>query len=371
MHLTGIEADRLRNLRTVRLSLPDGLTLITGNNGQGKTSLLEAIYLLGTGRSFRTSRLDELICRDGGPARIRGSVDGKRGKQRLGVELDEDRRILLCDGAEQKHEDFIGRLPVVDLTGDRMLVLRGGPQERRRFIDRGLVGLRPSYLRALGEHRRVLRQRNALIKGMRGARDGARLAELGVWSERLVESAEEIHCRRREYVADLAMHLREITPALFPSGRKIELGYRPSPAAGGEEKTGNFKDIYAKTLEEDLSRDLAVGYTGRGPHRDELLLEMDGIDLRRFGSAGQIRASMVGLKLGKISLLRKSGGEAPLFLMDDFDSDLDEVRAAALAAFLKDGGFQSIVATSKDSMAERLGAPFMRVRMEDGEVRPV
>ena len=117
-------------------------------------------------------------------------------------------------------------------------------------------------------------------------------------------------------------------------------------------------------------RALAVlGDLNARPHRDEMRVELDGVDLRKFGSAGQVRASMIALKLGKLSLLQKDRGEAPLFLMDDFDSDLDEARAGALAAFLEKSGFQVLVATSKENLVERLGVSFTRVRMDDGVVR--
>jgi DNA replication and repair protein RecF len=365
--LTNLEADRLRNLRAVSLRLPAGLTLVAGRNGQGKSSLLEAIYLLGTGRSFRSRRLDDLIHWDGKPLRVAGSVQGRVGRSRLAVVMDGEERRLLADGAEQSLENFIGRLHVVDLTAERMLVLRGGPEERRRFLDRGLVGLRPGHLLALGEYRRVLRQRNALLRSMARRAEGARLAELDVWDKRLVSAGAEIHQSRREYAVLLGAQLGEVGRVLFPGGEEIRLRYRPSPAETGRADAGKIADILSKTLDRERDRDVATGHTGRGPHRDDVELELDGVDLRRFGSAGQLRASMVALKLGKLFLLQRTRGEMPLFLMDDFDSDLDEVRAAALAAFLRDGGFQAFVATSKESMADRLGVNFTKVRMEGGE----
>ena len=367
MWLRDIEADRLRNLKAVSLGLASGLTMVTGKNGQGKSSLLEAIYLLGTGRSFRTRKLAELIEWSGGPTRASGTVEGRQGRTRLTVVMDGDDRRLLADNSERRLEDFIGRLSVVDLTAERMLVLRGGPEERRRFLDRGLVGTRPSHLLVLGEYRRILRHRNALLRAMGGRADGARLAELRAWDDRLVRSAAEIHRSRREYAVVLGSRLGELGRMLFPRGGELRLRYRPSPAESASRDMTEFVEIMAKSLEKGRGRDVGTGYTGVGPHRDELRVELDEIDLRRFGSAGQVRASMVALKLGKLSVLQEARGEVPLFLMDDFDSDLDEVRAAALAGHLDAGGFQVIVATSKEKMIDRLGVKFRKVRMEDGE----
>jgi DNA replication and repair protein RecF len=127
-----------------------------------------------------------------------------------------------------------------------------------------------------------------------------------------------------------------------------------------------FETAYLGALREGRERDLGLGFSGQGPHRDDLTVEADGVDLRRFGSAGQIRAAMVVLKLGKLRLLQDRHGEAPVFLMDDFDTDLDETRSRDLAAFLHRGGCQAVVATSKDVLADRLGVPFKRVRMDGG-----
>ena len=150
MWLNEIEADRLRNLKTVSLSLPSGLSLLSGANGQGKTSLLEAIYLLATGRSFRTRRADELLAWEGGPLRVAGVVTSRIGRLGLKVIMDGEARSLLVDGVEQPLGSFLGRLDVVDLTAERMRVLRGAPDERRRFLDRGLVCLQPPFLRVIG-----------------------------------------------------------------------------------------------------------------------------------------------------------------------------------------------------------------------------
>jgi DNA replication and repair protein RecF len=367
MWLTRIEADRLRNLKAVALDLPAGLTLVTGKNGQGKSGLLEAIYLLATGRSFRTRQSDELICWDGGPLRVAGRVTGRLGQTKLTVVVDTGAKSMLADGEEQRLEEYIGRLDVVDLTGERMRVLRGAPEERRRFIDRGIVGLHPAYLLSLGEYRRVMQQRNALLRGA----GGGRLSELEAWDERLVSAATELHRRRREYAVLLASTLGEIGRRIFADDQELTIRYRPSPAETGETGPDGFAESFARQLGRTRKRDLEIGHTCRGPHRDELLVELDKIDLRRYGSAGQLRASMIALKLGKLSLLHRDRGEAPLFLMDDFDSDLDEGRASAVAGFLEGGGFQAVVATSKEELAGRLGVPFEGIRMDGGKARAV
>lgn len=369
MWLSELEADRLRNLKAVRLTLRAGLTVLVGSNGQGKSSVLEAAYLLGTGRSFRTARIDEIISWNGGPLRVAGSVSSRLGTSDIRVIAHAGARSLIVDGREVEMEGLLGRLDVVALTHERMGVLRGGPDERRRFLDRGVIGLEPSFLRVLGRYRRLVLQRNALL---RTAAQGRRPAEdeLDAWDERLVDAGVEVHRGRREYAVSLAARLGEVSRLLFPDGRGLTLRYRPSPAEAGEADPADFAGLFAGVVARGRRRDLAIGHTCRGPHRDDLTVELDGVDVRQSGSAGQVRGAMVGLKLGKLSLLRERRGEAPVFLMDDFDSDLDEVRMRAVAEHLSDGRIQALVATSKASMAERLEVTMAKVLVEDGVARP-
>lgn len=370
MWLAELEVDRLRNLRAVRLTLAPGLTLVAGKNGQGKTSLLEAVYLLATGRSFRTRRLDDLVAWEGGPLRVAGRVEERVGRSELVVIVDGAERRLLAGGREERLLGWLGRLDVVDLTAERMLVMRGAPGERRRFLDRGVVGLDGSFLHVLGEYRRVLAQRNALLRGGRRPA-AARRTELDAWDERLAGAGAGLHRGRRAYAVRLAAALPEPTRRLFPEGRELTLRYRPSPASAGEADPSAAETILGAAIARGRDRDLAVGHTCTGPHRDDLAIELDGVDLRRFGSAGQVRSALVALKFGKLFLLNEERGTSPVFLMDDFDSDLDEARAGALATFLHEGRFQALVATSKEALADRLGVELVRIRMDGGSARTV
>ena len=366
MWLRKLTADRLRNLKAVRVDLASGLTVVTGRNGQGKTSLLEAAYLLGTGYSFRTRRIDELVARGGGPLCVSGEVSRRSGEERLAVVVEPTERRLLAAGSECDLEGFLGRLDLVALPGDAPRVLRDGPDGRRRFLDGGLVGVEPSFLRSLGEYRRLLAERNALLRAPR--RDEAsRQRELSAWEERLAASADRVHRERRAYAAGLAARLGEVERALFPDGETFTLRYLPSPAASAEHDPERFKDLLLERLERDRTKDKALGFTTSGPHRDDFVLELDGSDLRRFGSGGQVRAAMVALGVAKLGFLKESRGEAPLFLMDDFDSDLDEPRGAALAEYLHGGGFQAVLVTAKEGLASRLPVPSLKIRMENGE----
>jgi DNA replication and repair protein RecF len=366
MWLRTLRADRLRNLRAVDVGLPAGLTLLTGRNGQGKTSLLEAAYLLGTGFSFRTRRFEDLVSWDGGPTRVSGAVERRGRTEKIAVVVDDAVRRLVVEGAEVDLERFLGRLDVVVMAGEGQRVLRDAPEQRRRFLDSGIVAQRPSFLRVLGEFRRVLAERNALLRSdARG--DGARRNEHEAWEERLAAAAAAVHQERRSFAVSLASKIGEVERAVFPDEGNVVLRFLPSPAETGREAPARFTEAYRRLLEQTRPRDRLLGYTCVGPHRDDFRVDLGRADLRRFGSAGQVRAAMVALCLAKLGLLTERRGESPLFLMDDFDSDLDEARAAALVAYLHEGRFQAVLATAKEGWAARLGVPFLRIRVEGGE----
>jgi DNA replication and repair protein RecF len=369
MWLRALSADRLRNLKSVDVKLAPGLTVVTGRNGHGKTSLLEAAYLLGTAHSFRTRKLDELVGWQGGPLRVAGEVAGLTVSNRLGLVVDQGERRLSVDGGERPLEVFLGRLDLVALPNEAMRVLRDGPEGRRRFIDSAVAGQHPPYLRDLGAYRRVLAERKApLRRGDRGT-PGTRKDEMEAWEDRLAVAAARIHKQRRECIVGIGSRVGPAERMLFPDGDEIRIRYRPSPTATGESEPSQFVGLFRDALAHKRSRDQALGFTAEGPHRDDLEVTLAGADLRKFGSAGQLRAAMIALCAGKLGLLKDKRGESPLFLMDDFDSDLDEGRTKSLVDFLLEGGFQALMTTSKDGIVDRLGIPFHRIRMEGGLAR--
>lgn len=364
MWLRSLNADRLRNLRSVDLRLGAGLTLVTGRNGHGKTSLLEAAYLLATAHSFRTRHLDDLVGWSGGPLRIIGEIAGLATDTRLGLVVDGGEKRLFVDGIERGLDTFLGKLDLVAFPADAAPTLRGGPGGRRRFVDSGIAGLTPSFLGELRSYRHVLAERNALLR-----KSGPRDSELSAWDERLIAAAGRIHMRRREYVLGVSGRIGPAERMLFPGGERVGIGYRPSPKETGEADPSRFAAMFGEALRRTRRRDTALGFTTEGPHRDDCDVTLEGTDLRRFGSSGQLRAAMIVLCAGKLGLMREERRDAPLFLMDDFDSDLDEKRTRSLVEFLREGGFQAILATSKDGFVDGLGGSFQRIQMEGGLAR--
>lgn len=371
MWLRSIEADRFRNLSALALTLDAGLTVLVGRNGQGKSSVLEAAYLLATGKSFRTQSLYDCVAWRGGPATVRGHVVARTGEHHLGVVLENGRRELLAEGVERDFENYLGRLAVVDVTLERTKILRGVPEDRRRFLDRGVVALNTARLRDLAEYRRILEHRNALLRRIGPMAGSPGVAQLEAWDERLALAGARVHSARRQFAVRLAAALANASRDLFPGGQELVLRYQPSPRRALEHDATAAAAVLAEELQRHRNRDLGLGSSHVGPHRDDVIVELDGVDLRRFGSAGQVRAALIALKLAKLGLVREDTGESPLFLIDDFDTDLDESRIRELAAHLQRAGCQTIAATSKEGLAARLGVAAAVVTVSGGGVETV
>ena len=365
MRLEELASSGFRNLVPARVALAPGTTVLVGDNGQGKTSFLEAIGVLATTRSFRRARPAELV-RQGEHA---FAVSGLLSRGGVGTELsvlhEDGRRSTRVGGVPVELSEYVGRLVVVAITQAHAGIVRGSPQDRRDFLDRGILGKRPSYLRVLASHRRALRQKNAFLRRGGDAGDPALGAQLEAWNERLVEHAAEIVVRRREYVRALAAVLDEAEPRFLPPGERLELrlhdvlerDVRLGQAAEGG--TGLDRaavaDALRRRMEELRWRELAARQALVGPHRDELLLGLTGRDVRRFASSGQQRNALLALKMAKVELFRRDLGEAPVLLVDDIDTEIDPTR---LGTFLQHAGgrAQTVLTSSKRELFGRMGA---------------
>jgi DNA replication and repair protein RecF len=266
-------------------------------------------------------------------------------------------------------EQILERFSVLAFSSRQMEVLEGGPRERRRFLDRGILALRPGYLRELGEFSRTLAQRNRLLQ------TGATAAEQEAWDQRFAAIATRIRTARRSYCAALAAALVEHAGELAPRNGTMKLIYRPSPAidAGGNEEAGgndNDADQAHQEILDALGRRAAeerrVGHTLVGPHRDEVRFYVDDMDLGRFGSAGQRRAALLALKVTRMEMVRQARGELPLLLVDDLDSDLDEQALDALLRRVSRS--QAFVATCKYGSVRRFAPQVRPFRVSEGSV---
>jgi len=349
-----VEIADLRNLRHVRMELSSGLNVFAGRNAQGKTSLLEAVALLARGRSFRTEDARTLIRTGASGLIARGHARGTTRTTRLEVELSATGRRLRVDGREVPPRAYQGRLEVIVYSTERLKVVRGPMRERRLYLDRSAAAIWPAYRQALRDYERAVQQRNALLEsGGRG---------LEAWDERLIELGARLRHRRGCYARRLEAALER---SFRPEGEAYGLALRPQPAEAGEEgeRRRLTGEVEARGRDERRARRTLVG-----PHRDQVVLSVDGTEAALHASSGQCRSLLLALSLATLEVYEAEQGFPAVALLDDLDSELDEERAAALCAEVTRRG-QALVTTAHAAWAERL-APGGRVfTVERGEVR--
>lgn len=368
MVLCSLESKGFRNLLPRTLQFREGVNLLWGRNGAGKSNLLEAIYFLFTTCSFRTQRTAELVARGESGFRLVGTIEARSGTYCLGVEQEAGRRRIVLDGKNVGLEEVLERFSVLAFSSRQMDILGGGPRERRRFLDRGILALQPAYLREIGAFRRTLAQRNRSIQA------GAGPGEQAAWDERFARIAARIRRARARYCARLEAAADRYAGELAHRAGTMKLRYLPSPplaeaseAADGEDEERTAEAILA-ALARRRDEERRVGHTLVGPHRDEMRVLAGSMDLGRFGSAGQRRASLLGLEVTRMELYREATGELPLLLVDDMDSDLDEETSAVLLRRL--GRSQAFVATCKVGSVRRFAPPASPFRVHSGEIAP-
>jgi len=364
MLLESLEAQNFRNLNG-RIICGKGLNIIFGENGQGKTNWLEAIYLLATTKSFKTAKLTETICFGEELAIVKVTVKQSAEIHRnLQVFLQGNTKTLSVNNKKETIHRYLGELHAVVFNSDELEIVRGTPEARRKFLDGGIVSIYPPFVQTLTDYNRVIRQKNSLLQS---AQDKGfsleRVAELlEPWNEQLIHLAARIHKARIRYVE----RLNEVLEKKLFGKEEVSIRY-----ASSLEGKGDLAD-YATLLEERLKlrvqAELASGHALIGTHRDDLEINFDGHDLRKYGSSGQQRSALLILQLATVSVYFEQNKEYPLFLLDDIDAELDYKRIGQLLEFLSDKT-QTFVTTSKESFLEKFGANAEIFTIENGTVK--
>ena len=341
MLVTAIEAKPLRSLDRVRVELEPGIVSVIGPNGTGKTNLVEALYFALTGRSFRTSDRRDLIPFGGSLARAEATIrdqDGIEHKLLASVSRSEGRRHLLDGEAAAPATIAPSRPPVAVFAPDRLTRVKGPPAERRAHLD-GFVAARwPARAELRKRYGQAIAQRNALLSRL-GAGYGSP-EDLRIWDAGLAEAAAALVEAREEAVAELASPF---------TAAATELGLEDGALEYAPRATGTAEEIRAG-LEERRDQDIRLGRSSWGPHLDELKLLSAGRSMRRFGSQGQQRASLLALLFAERAALLQARRVTPLLLLDDVMSELDPARRDLLVARLDDGGQVLITAADEESV---------------------
>lgn len=364
MLLESLEVNNFRNLKG-EFACASGFTILTGENGQGKTNWLEAIYLLASGRSFRTAKLQEATRFGEDLAIVRGGVrESPEIVRELQVAVQGNTRLLSVNNKKEPISRYLGQLHAVVFNADELEVIRGGPEARRKFLDEGIVSLHPPFIQTFIDYNRVIKQKNSLLQQAREEEFSLeKMAEaLAPWNEQLVLLAARIHRGRMRFVE----RLNEVLDRRLFGREDIAIRYRSALEGRGD--LSDYEGLIAERLRLRVQAEIVSGHALIGTHRDDLEIVFDGHDLRRFGSAGQQRSALLLLQLANIEVYRATHGEYPLFLLDDLDAELDYSRIAQLLDYLTEKT-QTFVTTSKESFVEKFGKNASVFRVEDGEAK--
>lgn len=328
MRVTEISVSNWRNLARQKVSLGNQLNIFCGDNAQGKTNLVESVYLCCIGKSPRTDKDRELICRGKEMAFVRVKYNCRFGDGEIAVTLagGSKKQIAVNSVPLAKIGDLMGYLNCIYFSPDEIRIISESPAERRRFLDVDLCQTDKNYFYGLSRFNKALAQRNNLLKQAKSLQEVKET--VFVWDEQLAEEGAKIIVKRRAFCDKLKVIAKETHAAL--ADESLELSYLTGIAG---ESFAEIADNYRKTLDENIEKDFNLRYTSAGCQRDDVALKLDGVDVRTFGSQGQMRTTALSLKLSELKIFKNMIGEYPVLILDDVLSELDLERQKRLLHF--------------------------------------
>ena len=363
MLLAEIEATNFRNL-TGKIVCGPQLNIIYGNNGHGKTSWLEAIHVLARTKSFRTQRLQEVIRFGERVATIEGRVlAGANLERELQVILQDNSKNIFVNAKRESLARYLSQLQVFSFTAADLDVVRGMPEARRRFLDRGVASIRPAYLQTIVDYGKVVKQKNKLLQVANENEFSLEKVEdlVAPWNEQLIRLAVVIHAEREGYVRGL----NDVLERQLFDRRNLSARYVSSLEGKGD--LSDYELLLRSRIDLRLTTELAAGHSLVGPHRDDVEILLDGHEIRIYGSSGQQRSTLLLLDLAAISLYNLASNDHPVFVIDDVDAELDERRIRSLLEYLENRT-QTFITTSKKSHVEGFFSRAGVYEIEDGRV---
>lgn len=340
MKIKSLSVSGFRNLKPLNLSPNGRFNIFCGQNAQGKTNILEAIFLLGSLQSFKGSRNTELIQWDQESATIRGAVEKHRVSNDVLISISRAAKRVKIDGKTPRTNfDYFGMVNVVLFSPEDLRITKGEPDARRRFLDRAIFNADANYLQQVKDYQRVLKQRNALLK------DGhLNDSLLEIYDVQLADYGAMIIDRRQRFLAEYKDHFGRAFRQIVGGEQQVVLEYKTK--IEGDDLQQAFLDL----LQSEHRKDQLRGATSSGPHVDDLAVSIDDRQARIFASQGQHRALVLALKIGEMSFLMEKLGFYPILLLDDVSSELDHLRNKQLLAYLQSIGGQVFITTTDPSL---------------------
>lgn len=352
MSLKTLKLQSFRNYSSYSQRVSEGITVITGKNGVGKTTLLEAICILGSGRSFRSAKNVDFIRRGDEFSLLSAEVDNGGLVSSLQVRIyPQGKKVFLEEKLVKSTELLLKKLPSIIFSPADHSIIDGDSSDRKFFLNRAASHLDWDYVTHLGEFNKSLLQRNRLLKdALENSWNSSRLHDqISVWDEQLIHSGAHILSMRSEYLFALQSKVSSEYKKIAKKEDDFTLLYQPF----GEEISdfpnaiSEWKELFSKKLKDSLRRDTAIGSTQAGPHKDEIQLILNGNKVKFYGSQGEKRTCALALRLGELALFRSRTNREPILLFDDVSSELDRTRRQSLVNLLRQEKAQVLITATE------------------------
>lgn len=353
MWIKKIKIKNFRNYESEEINLEKNINIFYGQNAQGKTNIIESIFLCSLGKSFRTKKDKEMIKLNEQNAVVEVEYEKSDRDGKIKIEIGNKKNIYLNGIKIKKLSELLGNLNIVIFTPDDINILKGGPQNRRRFLDIMISQLRPNYMHILNLYIKTMEQRNNYLRQIKEEHKDENLLE--IWDEKLAEYAIKIYEYRKEFIEKIIKKLDIIHKNITNGEEQIELEYVTEC---------DSKEKYLKLLKERRKLDIIKGFTTKGVHRDDFMIYINKKDIKIFGSQGQNRTAMLSLKLAELQVIYDEIGEYPILLLDDFMSELDKTRRKNFLENIE--GTQVIITGTEKLDIENL--EYLEYNVSDGKV---
>ena len=368
MKLTNLQLQNFRNYESVQLEFTDGVHVFISENAQGKTNLMESIYALAMTKSHRTTNDKELIGWNKEFATIKGTVEKTATKTNLELQFSKKGKIAKVNYLEQKRlSSYLGNLNVILFAPENLTLVKGSPQNRRKFVDMELGQMSSLYLYDLVEYNRVLKQRNTYLKQL-AIKKKQPDEYLDVLSEMLSELASKIVFHRLDFMKQLEALAIPIHDQLSLGREKFSVSYQATIPLEDGLTPSQMKKIYMNQFKKNQTREADQATTLIGPHRDDLIFYLNEVPVQTYGSQGQQRSTVLSLKLAEIELMKLSTGEYPLLLLDDVLSELDDDRQTHLIKAIENKVQTFITTTSLDGIKQQFINEPVVIPIEKGTI---
>ena len=315
MYIEKIKLQNFRNYEQLEMELNKNINIIYGDNAQGKTNILESIFLCSFGKSFRTTKEKEMIKFNENSSLVEINYQKKDRDGKIKIEIGNKKQISLNGIKIKKLSELLGNLNIVIFTPDDINILKDGPAKRRRFLDIMIGQLKPNYVYNLNMYLKTIEQRNNYLRQIKEDNKSEEMLE--IWDEKLADYGEKVYNYRKEFIDKISNIINDIHSKITDEKEILKIEYISNCTK---------KDKYLKLLKERRKLDIIKGFTTKGVHRDDFMIYINEKDVSLYGSQGQNRTVVLSLKIAELNVIKEEIGEYPILLLDDFMSELDEKR---------------------------------------------